>query len=209
LSGEDSLLATGSYDRTVSLWDLKSAGREPIQILADFRDSVTSVAHTEQSVVVGSMDGSLHVYDLRKGLCHCDDLGDPPTALRVSSDRRSVLACCLGSPLSAAAPEGSLRLMELESGRELGVYSGGHTHRQHKTEACFLPDDQHVLAGSEDATVCHYALLSSVGGESVARQTPTGHARPVSSLCAHPTQAMYVTASYDGTARVWTSPPYR
>lgn len=34
-----SILLTASYDKTVALWDLKSAAREPIQVLDDFHCS--------------------------------------------------------------------------------------------------------------------------------------------------------------------------
>jgi mitogen-activated protein kinase organizer 1 len=37
----DDVLVTGSYDKTVKIWDLKSHARTPIQTLSDFRDSVT------------------------------------------------------------------------------------------------------------------------------------------------------------------------
>ena len=50
---------------------MRSRNREPIQILADFKDSVTSVSASKQEIVTGCVDGHLRVHDLRTGQVSC------------------------------------------------------------------------------------------------------------------------------------------
>ena len=72
----------GSYDRSVCLWDCRSRNTQPIQTMShatgnnlhDFlsnksyslADSVTSLAFAEYEIIVGSVDGHIRTYDIRK-----------------------------------------------------------------------------------------------------------------------------------------------
>ena len=74
--GDDtSVVASGSFDATVRLWDAKSSSTKPIQVLEEAGDSVTSVAANGWEIVTGSVDGKLRVYDLRMGLLSTDLIG--------------------------------------------------------------------------------------------------------------------------------------
>ena len=66
---------TGSYDATVRLWDLRAQTNEPIQVLDQAKDSITSVRVAAHTILVGSVDGSVREYDLRMGLLRTDHLG--------------------------------------------------------------------------------------------------------------------------------------
>uniref|UniRef100_A0A1I8FXK8 WD repeat domain-containing protein 83 n=1 Tax=Macrostomum lignano TaxID=282301 RepID=A0A1I8FXK8_9PLAT len=61
------LLASGSVDCTVRLWDLRSKAQAPVQLLTDARDSVTAVAVHSWRIYTASLDGRLRCYDARKG----------------------------------------------------------------------------------------------------------------------------------------------
>ena len=43
-AASDEVLATGGYDQAIRLWDCRARSFEPIQIMKNFGDSVTSVA---------------------------------------------------------------------------------------------------------------------------------------------------------------------
>ncbi|RYY82421.1 WD40 repeat domain-containing protein [archaeon] len=186
----DTVLYTASYDGSVKCWDLRAQHlRDPIQSMTDFKDSVTSLAQTEYSIIAGSVDGYVRIYDMRRGLMQADYLHDPITSVITSPDARSYLASIMTS---------KLRLVSIEAGKLLKEYAG-HVHQSYKVEAGFESDDQHVLSGSEDGSLYHYSLLTG----QLAYVTRQAHYKEISSVSCHPSSPMFITASYDGLGKVW------
>jgi WD40 repeat protein len=79
-----SMAATGSYDRTVSLWDIRCAhwlfnvsrasSREAVQTLGEAFDSVSSVQIRTLQILTASVDGHVRNYDIRFGRVFDDNL---------------------------------------------------------------------------------------------------------------------------------------
>lgn len=67
LNPYQSVIISGSFDNTVKIWDLMSKNHKPVQVLDDFKDSVTKIISTDNSIIVGSVDGILRIYDIRMG----------------------------------------------------------------------------------------------------------------------------------------------
>lgn len=73
---ESSVVLSASLDGSVRIWDLKSkSSRDPIQILNEAKDSVTSVQVSAQEILTGSLDGNVRRYDIRMGQMTADDIG--------------------------------------------------------------------------------------------------------------------------------------
>ncbi len=189
LNKEATVVMSGSYDQTLSCWDLRSNNQEPIQTMKDFKDSVSSIAQTEFSIIAACIDGNVRTYDLRKGHLQTDNLQDPITSVRVSEDQNTYLATCLG---------GAIRMVDIHSGAVLKEYRG-HEHSAFKTEACFESDHAGILCGSEDGSIVHWSLLSGA----VTSRTPAAHRKAISSVAYHPEKPIFLTASYDGTVKCW------
>jgi len=207
--GGADVLFSASYDGTVRAWDGRSRSRDPIQVLSDAKDSVTafSVAGSggAAEVVAASVDGSVRTYDLRMGRLTKDDLGDPVTGAALTGDDRCLAASCL---------DGTVRLLERDTGDILQTYSGGHKAGNYMLDCDVAADDACVTSGSEDGLVVLYDL---VGGK--VKRRLEGHDRAVCSVAARPRQGregggrrdhsfvdVIVSAGYDGRAVVWGNP---
>lgn len=184
-----SVLVSGSYDRTVRCWDLRSKNKDPIQQLDNARDSVSSLQVVAHEIFVGSIDGSVRIFDLRKGKLAIDIINTPVTHLAVSSDQNCVLAACLDS---------TLRLLDKATGELLVSYSG-HENTSYKLGCCFSRDDANVMCGSEDGAVHVWDLVE---GKPLAQLRC--HTGAVGAMCCHPKDSALLTASYDGTAKLWS-----
>ena len=69
---DSSVIISGSVDGSVKLWDFKSNSKEPIQVLDEAKDSVSSVTVSDQQIVSASLDFAVRTYDIRKGIMVCD-----------------------------------------------------------------------------------------------------------------------------------------
>jgi mitogen-activated protein kinase organizer 1 len=193
MNDDGTVLITCSYDQTMCVWDLRSVSRDPIQKMMDFRDSVSCVAHSSNTITAGSVDGFVRTYDMRNGKLHSDYLRDPVTSVRYSNDQRSILATCLGS----SGDHGTVRLLDLNKGVQLQEYTG-HTHTKYKVEACFANNDVHVVGCSEDGNLLHWELVS---GNRISRIR--AHNAALSSITYHPKLPFFLTAAYEGPIKLW------
>ena len=92
-------------------------------------------------------------------------------------------------------------LLDRESGQQLASYRG-HKNEAYKLQSCLSPDDAHVLGGSEDGGVFVWSLV-----ESKVVSLLRGHTKAVTALSCHPKRWEVLTASHDGTAKLWSCNP--
>ena len=156
-----------------------------------FKDSVTSVAVTGGGDILGcSVDGTIRRFDVRMGRVVTDLLHHPITSIAVSTDGGCLLAACTDS---------CVRLLDRADGDLLGEYRG-HKHEGTKLDAAFTPSEGYVVGGSEDGRVVYWDVVEGVVVEEV-----QAHDRGdvVCSLAMHPRGDCLLTASVDGTVKVW------
>lgn len=67
LQFDDNILATGSYDTTIKIWDVKTC--EEIRTLSGHESGVRCLQFDESKLISGSMDRSLKVWNWRTGEC--------------------------------------------------------------------------------------------------------------------------------------------
>lgn len=90
-----------------------------------------------------------------------------------------------------------MKLLEKQSGDLLATYRG-HSNTSYHINACFTKADAYVCSGGEDGVITFWELVEA----RVARQLK-GHRRAVCSVARHPTSNVLLSASFDGTVRVW------
>uniref|UniRef100_A0A672MHK4 WD repeat domain-containing protein 83 n=1 Tax=Sinocyclocheilus grahami TaxID=75366 RepID=A0A672MHK4_SINGR len=165
---------------TVRCWDTRSRRMEPIQILDEARDGISSLKVSEHELLTGEL------YHTHEAMRTC-----PITCVCFSRDGQ----CTLSSSLDS-----TVRLLDKSSGEMLGEYSG-HVNKDYKLDCCLSDKDTRVLSWSEDGHVYFWDLVEG----SLTLKLPVGKA-VVQSLSFHPTEPRLLTAM-EGRVQVWGAEP--
>ncbi|XP_042305252.1 WD repeat domain-containing protein 83 [Sceloporus undulatus] len=189
---EATVILSGSIDSSVRCWDCRSRRPDPIQILDEAKDGVSSLKVSDHEILSGSVDGRIRRYDLRAGELYSDYIGSPITCVCFSKDGQ----CTLASTLDSA-----LRLLDKETGELLGEYSG-HKNITYKMDCCLSERDTHVGSCSEDGKVYFWDLVEG----SLALALPVSKSA-VQSLSFHPTETCLLTAA-EGLVQLWREDSY-
>ncbi|KAJ9151426.1 WD40 repeat-like protein [Coniochaeta hoffmannii] len=137
----DGLVATAGFDTTVRIWDVRSGGARPVQVLTEARDSVAALAVRGCEILAGSVDGRVRGYDVRMGRVVTDVLGASVTSLCLSRDGRTVLVGTLDS---------KVRLMDREGGACLKTYGdAGWRNEELRVQSVLGGKERFVIAGDE------------------------------------------------------------
>uniref|UniRef100_A0A8C3NSJ2 WD repeat domain-containing protein 83 n=2 Tax=Passeriformes TaxID=9126 RepID=A0A8C3NSJ2_GEOPR len=146
---EATVIVSGSIDSTVRCWDCRSRRPDPIQVLDEAKDGISSVKLSAHEILTGSVDGRVRRYDLRTGQLCSDYIGSPITSVCFSKDGQCVLAASLDS---------TLRLLDKDTGELLGEYTG-HRSTTYRLDCVLNELDTHVGCASEDGHVYFWDLL--------------------------------------------------
>jgi mitogen-activated protein kinase organizer 1 len=151
---KDSIIATGSFDGTVKIWDLKSNAYKPIMTLDDAKDSISDIAISDADIVAVSVDGRVRSYDLRMGMCQVDVIGPSCTSVAVSKKGTEMLVSSLDS---------TVRLIDRTNGECLKAYKDdAFVNKDLRVGSTLGLNDSVVVSGSEDGMIFAWDVM---GGE--------------------------------------------
>ncbi|XP_074059595.1 WD repeat domain-containing protein 83 [Macrotis lagotis] len=184
---EATVIVSGSIDSSVRCWDCRSRRPDPVQVLDEAKDGISSVKLSDHEILAGSVDGYSRRYDLRMGELYADYVGSPITCVCFSKDGQCTLISSLDS---------SLRLLDKDTGELLGEYTG-HKNQDYKLDCCLSERDTHVVSASEDGNVYFWDLVEGT----LVLTLPVGRG-VVQSLAFHPTEPCLLTAS-EGNVQCW------
>ena len=192
-SPDGRLLATGSSDDTVKLWDV-ATGFE-MRTLRGHTAAVRSVhfSRSGRLRVTGGWDSLVCFWDVRTGR-------------RLAAIRTNMIGTLnvLGLQALAVGPKGrrmatanhdTVKLWDLRTGRKARQFKA---HTDAVRSLAFSPDGRVLASGSWDATA---KLWDAATGRLV--RTFRGHAFWVESVAFSPDGTMVASASRDDTARLW------
>jgi mitogen-activated protein kinase organizer 1 len=203
----DSIIATGSFDGTVRIWDIKSNSYKPIMTLDDAKDSITDVAVHDAEIIASSVDGRVRSYDLRTGMCQADVIGHPCTSLSVTKK---------GTELLVSSLDSTVRLMDRTNGELLKAYKDdAFVNKDLRVRSTLGLNDSVVLSGSDNGMIFAWDIL---GGDCLHRfkhsemrevqgagllAGQTGKKDVVSAVAFCKTRREWASAGGDGSVVVW------
>jgi len=230
-SPDGKIVASGSRDGTVKLWDV-TTGQELRTLMRGRTDSVYSVAFSPDGAVLasGSEDKVVRLWRVSDG-----------SLLRTLKGHTNRVHTVAFSPdgrsLASGSEDKTVRLWRVGDGSLLHTLEG-HTSRVHTV--AFSPDGQTLASGARDCTVRLWQasdgtplrilkghtdwvrsvafnpdgeLLASGSGDATVRlwrvsdgtllRTLAGHTWPVLSVAFSPDGELLASGSKDGTVRLW------
>ncbi len=184
------LLATGSSDRTVKLWDVET--QQEIVTLEGHTGRVSSVAFSPVDATLlatGSSDRTVKLWDVetQQEIVTLEDHTGGVSSVAFSSD---------GMTLAAGSYDGPVKLWDVATHRDIGTFED---HTGGVSSVAFSSDGMTLAAGSYDGPVKLWDVAThrDIG-------TFEGHTDRVSSVAFSPVDAtLLATGSSDRTVKLW------
>ena len=187
-SSDSRTIASGSYDKTIQLWDVDTG--EQKQKLEGHTSGVTTVAFSPDgsTLASGSWDTYVMLWDTETGklLRTLDRHTDGVRAVAFSPDGRA---------LATGGYDRTIRLWDVDTGEQKLTLEG---HTDYVRGVVFSPDGSTLASGSYDRTI---RLWDVDTGEQ--KLTLEGHTNGVLTVAFSPDGSRLASGSYDTTVRLW------
>eukprot|EP00064_Thunnus_orientalis_P019722 superscaffoldBa00005058_g19850 len=193
MSPVDDTFISGSLDKTIRIWDLRSPNCQGLT--NPLGKPVCSFDPDGLIFAAGVESQAIKLYDLRafdKGPFASFEMRFSRvcdwTGLKFSNDGKQILISTNG---------GMIRVLNAFNGSVLHTFSGYNNSKGISLEACFTPDSQFVMIGSEDGRV---HVWSTESGMKVA-VLDGKHSGPINTLQFNPRYLTFASACTNMVAR--------
>ncbi|PHH53591.1 Vegetative incompatibility protein HET-E-1 [Ceratocystis fimbriata CBS 114723] len=187
-SNDGQLLASGSFDKTVKIWDATSG--MCVQTLEGHHQEVISVVFSNDGrrLASGSGDKTVKIWDATSGACVQTLEGHhrEVTSVVFSNDRQR---------LASGSEDTTIKIWDATSGACLQTLE---SPRRSVNSVVFSNDGQRLASASRDGTV---KIWDATSGACV--QTLEGHGHIVTSVVFSNDGQRLASGSWDNTAKIW------
>jgi WD40 repeat protein len=192
ISPDGKILASGSWDKTIKLWDV--AARREVASLRGHAAPVICVAFSPdgKNLASGSRDLTVKLWDIaaKRSVATLHGPSAFVDAVAFSPDRKI---------LAAGFEDTNVRLWDVTTGREVDTLRG---HDKQVRSVAFSPDGNILATSSEDGRI---KLWDTRRWREVA--TLRGHQGPVWSVAFLPDGKLLASGGADQTVKLWSAGP--
>ena len=151
-SPDGSLLASGSWDKTVRLWNIATG--EHTETLIRHTNQINSVCFSPKGHLIasGSSDGTVRLWDTATGRVN-------KTLTKQTREVNSVSFSGDGRFLASGSYDNTVRLWEVATGKPIKMLTG---HTSSVESVSFNPNGKIVASASKDGTVLLWEASASI-----------------------------------------------
>jgi WD40 repeat protein len=185
---ENAILASGSGDRTVKLWNCRTG--QCLKTLHGHSRWVWSVAFSPNGewLASSSYDRTIKLWDVDAGKC-------VQTLQEHTAPVVSVAFSPNGKWLGSSSFDATIKLWQVDTGQCLQTFKG---HQNSVWQIAFSPDGNQLVSCSFDLTI---KLWDVQTGECL--QTLEGHTAPIATVIYSPDGQQLISGGFDQTIRLW------